>query len=68
MLTDVYTNPEPGTGPSGSLPPPFDRLVTEQTLTEAQARAVLAALASEQLPDAESHSGLTSCGNRCPAR
>lgn len=45
MLTDVYTNPELHSGPSGPLPPPFDQLVTDQTLTETQARAVLAALA-----------------------
>lgn len=32
------------------MPPPFDKLVTDQTLTEAQARAVLAALASENRP------------------
>ena len=45
MLTDVFTNPQSPSGPSGALPPPFDQLVTDQTLTEEQARAVLAALA-----------------------
>ena len=45
MLTDVFTNPQGPGGPSGALPPPFDQLVTDQTLTEGQARAVLAALA-----------------------
>jgi hypothetical protein len=51
MLTDVYTNPELNSGPSGSLPPPFDKLVTDQTLTEVQARAVLAALAVQTRPE-----------------
>ncbi|MCZ3389253.1 MAG: hypothetical protein LH645_09090 [Actinomycetia bacterium] len=45
MLMVLHTNPEGASGPSGPLPPPFDQLVTEQTLTEEQARAVLAALA-----------------------
>jgi len=53
MLTDVYTNPELNAGPSGALPPPFDQLVTDQTLTEAQAREVLAALAVHTRPEAQ---------------
>ncbi len=45
ILTDVYTNPEGTSDPSGPLPAPFDQLVTDHTLTEEQARTVLAALA-----------------------
>lgn len=45
ILTDVNTDPEGTGGPSSPLPPPFDQLVTDRTLTEEQARAVLAALA-----------------------
>jgi len=45
MLTEVNTNPQGASGPSDPLPPPFDQLVTDQTLTAEQARAVLSALA-----------------------
>jgi hypothetical protein len=50
MLTDMYTNPDPVTDPNEPLPQPFDQLVTDQTLTEAQARAVMTALAGVAKP------------------
>jgi hypothetical protein len=46
----------------GALPPPFDRLVSSGTLTEAQATSVLAAIESEQRTQAPAlrvHSGIT---------
>lgn len=51
MLTDVSMNPELNRDPSGLFPPPFEKLVADRTITEAQARAVLAALTSENRPD-----------------
>ena len=34
MLTNMHENPQPFTVPPEPLPPPFDRLVTDQTLTD----------------------------------
>jgi len=50
MLTNVHMSPDRLTVPNEPLPPPFDSLVSDQTLTEVQARAVLTALAGQQIP------------------
>lgn len=49
MLTNVTSSSSPPTSPV-SLPPPFDGLVYDGTLTETQARAVMTALAGPQVP------------------
>lgn len=47
MLTHVTSNPNPFVSPE-ALPPPFDELVAQGTLTESQAQAVMTALADRQ--------------------
>ena len=49
MLTNMTSNPGP-LAASEPLPPPFNGLVADGTLTETQARAVMIALAGQRVP------------------
>lgn len=53
MLATMRTANSPSVTGQGVLPPPFDSLVAENTLTEKQARAVLDALAARAAPTTE---------------